>query len=482
MQWRKTNQELTIALSFMMFALVFVLGAPPVVEAFDDLRQFINFLEQKGSLVKVSEAVALKHEAATVQMKILREMNKPVLFTNLDGKGHKMLGNIYISREIIASMFGVEPQKLVEKIMSFKNAKLYPVEFVEKPACQQVIRKDFKDIRDIVPIPWNYEKDANYYITAGIVVTKDPEDGKINSSICRMMYRGGNQLNVFFAPMQHNWLIFNKYKALKKDMPVAIIIGADPLMMFSSEAGIPYEVNEFEFAGAMQGKPVRVVKCLTVDHYVPANAEFVLEGVVSWEKTAMEGPMGENQRVYGPKSDLPVITVTCITHREDPIYENILPGTVEEQALLAVPMEARILEMLRKISARTITLSLLPNFMNCVIQVDDFPPVQRGLGKNILLSALSEPWIKYAVVVNKDVNIDDANEVNWAISTRAELSEDLVLIKSIWGFVMDPSRKSKEDPVTKIGIDATVDPAERERFLKSDVVNYEACDLQKYLK
>jgi len=461
--------------------LIFCFSLPDA-EAFDDLRGFINFLDKKGELVRVNKEVASKHEAATVQMKVLREMDKAILFTNLDGKGQKMLGNIFISRKMIAYMFGVESQALVEKIVSFKDAERLPVKFVDNAPCQEVVYKNFKDIRDIVPIPWNYEKDANYYITAGIVVTKDPETGKVNSSICRIMYRGGQFLNILFAPMQHNWMIFNKYKKLKKDMPIAIIIGADPFMMFASESGIPYEENEFEYAGTMKGKPIEVVKCKTVDHYVPANAEFILEGVVSWHKTGMEGPMGENQRIYGPKCELPIITVTCITHRKDPIYQNILPGTVEEHSLLAVPMEARILQRLRNVSSQVIAINLLPNFMNCVIQVDDYSPVQRGLGKNLLLCALSDPWIKYAIVVNKDVDIDNANEVNWAISTRANLSEDLVIIKRIWGFVMDPSRKSKEEPVTKMGIDATVDPYEKERCLKTDVYDYNACNLQNYLR
>jgi 2,5-furandicarboxylate decarboxylase 1 len=174
----------------------------------------------------------------------------------------------------------------------------------------------------------------------------------------------------------------------------------------------------------------------------------------------MEGPMGENQRVYGPKGENPIMTVSCITHRRNPIFQNILPGTVEEQSLLAIPMEARILELLRRISSSVITINLLPNFMNCVIQIDDYPPVQRGLAKNLLMAALADPWIKYAIVVDKDVNIDDANEVNWAISTRADLSEDLLIIRNSWGFVMDES-KNKMDPVTKIGIDATVDPLEK---------------------
>ena len=448
---------------------------------FDDLRGFIEVLKKKGELVMVSKEVSSKNEAATVQMKILNEMDKAVLFTNIDGKRQGMLGNIYSSRRMISYMFGVEPQKLVEKVMSFNTAKRFPVESVENGPCQEVVHRDFKDIKEIVPIPWNYEKDANYYITAGIVVVEDIETGALNSAICRMMYREGGLLNIYFAPMQRNWLIFNKYKALKKDMPIAVVVGADPFVMFASEAGIQYEKNKFEYAGAMKGSPVEVVQCKTVNLYVPSNAEYVLEGTVSWYQTGVEGPMGENQRVYGPKGENPIVTISCITHREKPIFQNILPGTIEEQSLLAIPLEARVLEQLRKISPGVITVNLLPNFMNCIIQVDDYPPVQRGLGKNLLMSALAEPWIKYAVVIDKDVNIEDANEVNWAIATRADLSEDLVIIKSSLGFVMDPSRKSKTEPVTKIGIDATVDPFEKERFLKADVVDYHQLNLKEYL-
>ena len=243
---------------FLLCGVVLIIAAVLVspAAAYDDLRGFVDLLRDKGELVVVDEPVSVQCEAATVQMKVLREKEKAVLFTNIDGKGQDMLGNIYISRKMIAYMFDVEPDQLVEKVASFKNASPYPVKMVKKGACQEQVHTKFGDIKDIVPIPWNYEKDGNYYITAGIVVTKDPENGKVNTAICRMMYRDKQHLNVFFAPMQHNWMIFNKYKALKKDMPIAIIIGADPIMMFASESGIPYDQNEFDYAGAMKGQAI----------------------------------------------------------------------------------------------------------------------------------------------------------------------------------------------------------------------------------
>ncbi len=449
---------------------------------FDNLQNLIAFLKGTGELLTINRSVSSEFEAAAVQSKILNETGKAVLFTNIDGQGKKLLGNIYTSRKVLSYMFDVPPEALVEKVLSFKDAKRFPVKFVKDAPCQEVVQKDFSDILDIVPIPWNYDKDGNRYVTAGIVVAKDPENGAINTAIQRIMYRGGRELNIFFAPMQRNWGIFNKYKAMKKDMPVAVVIGADPVMMFAAESsGIPYEKTKFEYAGAMMGRPIEVVKCKSVAHYVPAQAEYVIEGTIPYDKLTLEGPMGENQRVYGQPEMNPVIEVSLITHRKDPVYQNILPGTAEEHALLAVPMEAKVLERLRQISPRVITLNLLPNFMNCFIKLDDYPPVQRGLGKNILLAALADPWIKYAVVVNKDVNVDDPSEVNWAIATRADLAKDLLLIEKSWGFVMDPSRKDRTQPVAKLGIDTTADPLEMERFIKADVRGYEKVKLQDYL-
>ncbi len=468
----------------LLIAAAFVAAhsLPAQAKMFDDIQELVAFLNQKGELITINKPVNSEFELAAVQSKILNETGKAVLFTNVDGKGKRVLGNTYTSRRMLSYMFDVEPGKLVDKVLSFKDAKRHPVKFVDKAPSQEVVNRDFKDLLDVVPIPWNYDKDANRYVTAGIVVTKDPENGKINTAIQRLMYKGGRELNIFFAPMQRNWMAFNKYKAMKKDMPVAVIIGADPILMFASESsGIPYDKTKFEYAGAMLGRPFEVVKCKTVDQYVPAKAEYILEGTIPWDKVSPEGPMGENQRVYGYPEKNPYIQISCITHRKNPVYQNILPGSCEEHSLLAVPMEAKILERLRNISPRVITLNLLPNFMNCVIKLDDYPPVQRGLGKNILLAALADPWVKYAVVVNKDVNIDDPSDVNWAISTRADLSKDLLLIEKSWGFVMDPSRKDRTQPVTKIGIDTTVDPLEKERFIKADVRGYDRIDLKNYL-
>ena len=417
-------------------------------------------------------------------MKILNEMDKAVLFTNVDGKEQQIVGNLYSSRRMISYMFGVEQQKLVETVMNSREAKPFPVKIVKKAPCQEIVLEkvaEISDFKEVIPITWNSEYDSGYFLTAAIVICKDPDDGKINTAICRFEYKK-DYFTVQLVPNQHSWLIFQKYKKLNQNMPIAVVLGADPIFMFASESGIPYEQNEFEYAGTLLGQPYKVVQCKTVDLYVPAKAEIVLEGHISVSLEEMEGPMGEVTQYYGGKSVKPVFEISCLTHRLKPISENIISGTIEEHSLLAVPMEGRVLAKLRQVSPFVLSLNLLPFFFNCVIQIDDYPGVQNGITKNILHAALAEPWIKTAIIVNKDIDINRPDDVNWAVATRVNFPQDTTILDGMMGFPLDPMRDDIVSPVSKLGIDATIPPAQREKFVRRWVVGYDTVNLAEWIK
>lgn len=443
---------------------------------YDDLREFLNFLDQKGDLVKVDREIQSKFQVAALQMKIMNETGKAVFFTNVDGKGQRLAGNLYSSRRMISYMFGVSREKLAEKVMALAGEELRPVKFVDGAPCQEAVIEDVKDFKEVIPITWNSEKDSGYFLTAAIIVCKDPETGKVNSAICRLEYKK-DHFTVQMVPNQHTWVIFRKYKALNRDMPAAVVLGADPIFMFASESGIPYEQNEFEYAGAILGRSYEVARCRTVDLYVPAKAEIVLEGYVSAGREEMEGPMGEVTQYYGGKSAKPVVEITCMTHRKNPISENIISGTVEEHALLAVPMEGRVLARLRQVSPLVESVNLLPFFLNCVIQIGDYPGVQDGIAKNVLSAALAEPWIKTAVIVDRDIDIHRPDDVNWALATRVDFTRDVLIRDGLMGFPLDPMKETPESTVSKIGIDATVSPSKRDRFIRRRVVGYDEVKL-----
>ncbi len=450
---------------------------------YDDLREFLQFLELKGELVKVERKIDSKFELAAVQMKILNQMDKAVLFTNPDGKKQQIVGNIYSSRRMISYMFGVAQNKLMDTVINLQVAKPYPVKMVEQAPCHEVILENMekiKDFKEVIPITWNSELDSGYFLTAAIVICKDPESGKVNSAVCRFEYKK-DHFTVQLVANQHTWMIFQKYKKLKKDMPVAVILGADPIFMFASESGIPYDQNEFEFAGAILGHPFEVAQCKNVNLYVPAKAEVVLEGHISIYREEMEGPMGEVTQYYGGKSAKPVFEINCITHRHNPITENIISGTIEEHSLLAVPMEGRLLAKLRQVSPFVISLNLLPFFFNCVIQIDDYPSVQNGITKNILHAALAEPWIKTAIIVNRDIDINRPDDVNWAVATRVEFPQDILIFDGMMGFQLDPLKDDIFSPVSKMGVDATVPPAQQGKFVRRSVVGYDDVNLSEWI-
>ena len=446
---------------------------------YDDFREFLQVLETKGELVKVEKQICSKYELAAVQMKILKELDKAVLFTNVDGKGQQMVGNLYSSRRMISYMFGVEPSNLVDTILNIQNAKPVKVKKVNQAPCQEVVIrkiKEIKDYKEILPITWNSQNDSGYFLTAAIVICKDPDNGKVNSAICRFEYKK-DHFTVQLVPNQHSWMIFQKYKARNQDMPVAVVLGADPIFMVASESGIPYEQNEFEFAGAILGRSFEVAQCKTVDLDIPAKAEFILEGHISVSQEEMEGPMGEVTQYYGGQSAKPVFAISCVTHHHNPISENIISGTIEEHALLAVSMEGRVLTKLRQVSPLVTSLNLLPFFFNCVIQIEDYPEVQTGIAKNVLHAALAEPWIKSAIIVNKDIDINCADDVNWAVATRVDFARDVIISDGLMGFQLDPMRKDSTMTVSKIGIDATVLPCDRKKFIRRWVVGYDTLDL-----
>jgi len=448
---------------------------------FDELREFMNFLEAKGELLKVNQEINSKYELAAVQMKVLDEKDKAVLFTNVDGMNQQIVGNIYSSRRMISYMFGVPQEELLEEIKNLKDARPYQVKYVEDAPCQETVVKDIGDLKEIIPITWNCKYDSGYFITSAIIVCKDPETGKTNSAICRLEYKK-EHLTVQLVPNQHTSIIFQKYKKLGLDMPVAIVLGADPIFMFASESGIPYGQDEFEYAGAILGRPFEVVKCTTIEQYVPAKAEIILEGHISISKEEMEGPMGEVTQYYGGQSKKPVVEINCITHKQNPISENIISGTIEEHSLLAVPMEGRLLKKLREISPLVTSVNLLPFFFNCAIQIDCYPEVQEGITKNILLAALAEPWIKTAVIVNKDVNVYCWDDINWAIATRVDFLSDVFTVNDMLGFPLDPMKYDSTSTVSKIGIDATVKIRNLDNFVRRQVVGYESINLKDWLK
>jgi len=239
-----------------------------------------------------------------------------------------------------------------------------------------------------------------------------------------------------------------------KSLEVAIVIGADPLVLLASQVNAPFGQDELEIAGALRGAPLAVVKCQTHDVRVPADAELVLEGRVLPQVREPEGPFGEFQQLYGPRGDRDVIEIDLIAHRRDPIFHTIVSGCQEHLLLGSVPREAVVLSRLQALfpTVRNVHLSKGgTGRFHLYIQIDKR---NEGEAKNIMMAGLSLHFdFKKVVVVDTDVDIFDECQVEWALATRFQADKDLVVVADAECSRLDPS--ARDGIGAKMAMDAT---------------------------
>ena len=427
------------------------------------MRQWLTVLAEERLLKVVSRKVSLQHELAAVGKRA--DGRWAVQFNHPGGFDIPVVTGIAGSRALIAKAMGVAVPSVSEH---FSWAQAHP------SACQIVDRATapVKQVRagavdlGCLPIPVHHEKDGGRYLTAGLLVSKDPSTGSRNVSIHRLQVLGPDRMGILILPRH----LAHFYRAAEQKgdaLEVAIAIGVDPLLLLSSQALTPLGVDEFTIASTLYGEPLKLVKCETVDLEVPAEAEIVLEGRILPDTRETEGPFGEYPNYYGPASLKPVIELTAMTTRRNPIYHTIVPATLEHLLIGSIPREGGMLQVIRSAVPNTLAVHLTPGGTcryHAVVQIDKR---NEGEAKNAMLAAFaSSQEIKRVVVVDKDVDIFDPVEVEWAIATRFQAGRDCTIITRALGSKLDPSG---DDGISdKLGIDATVplgaDPFRYERI------------------
>jgi len=445
---------------------------------FISLRQWLVKLEEVGVLKKINHEVSLKYELAALGKRA--DGNYALKFNKVENSTIPVVTGVLPSREVIALAMGVPKHQIIER---FSKAQANPGDCIlvdpkDAPVKEKVTYK--VDLASL-PIPIHHEKDGGPYITAGVLVAKDPRTGVRNVSIHRLQVLGPNRLGILILP-RHLFQFFQSAEKEDKPLEVAIAIGLDPLVLLASQALTPPGVDEFTIASALYGHPLELVKCETVDLEVPAQAEIVLEGRLLPGVREMEGPFGEYPRYYGPASPKPVIELTAMTTRRDPIYHTIVPATREHLLLGAIPREAGLLQTIRNTVPNVVSVHLTPGGgcrYHAVISIDKR---NEGEAKNAIFAAFSSSHeIKHVVVVDKDVNIFDPEEVEWAIATRCQAGRDVFIVERALGNKLDPS--SDEGISDKMGIDATAPlDAPPGRFERIRIPGEDKIRLEDYLE
>lgn len=440
------------------------------------LRYTLEELKNLDRLLICEKEVNPEYELGAV-LKYFRN-KRPILFNRVKGSRIRVVGGLYGDRDLVYKLLNVTRSNRLFKFMeAIANPKPYKV-VSSGPIKENVITKNI-DLPAMFPIPKFQERDSKPFITAGMLVIKDPDTGKFFTSIRRFQVNGGNKLSVLIAsPKLTNLLL--EYEKQKKSLEVAIVLGYDAYFLLASQvSSATYGIDKYEIDSALRGEPLELVKCETVNLLVPAYAEIVLEGRVVPGEREMEGPFGELMGYYSNPALQPVIEITAVLHRNDPILQVSFPCK-EEHVTNGLIREVELYNSLRnQVDVVDVNVTEGGGYrFNAFVAINK---KNEGDGKAAILAALgSNKDLKQVVVVDPDVDIYDVQDIEWAITTRSQASEDFVIIPKSLGSSLDPSHDLR-GVTDKVGIDATKPlKDEKKRFERAIIPGYEKIDIKNY--
>jgi 2,5-furandicarboxylate decarboxylase 1 len=427
------------------------------------LRSWLEHLSASGRVATIEKPVALEHELAAIAKKL--DGSRAAVFVQPGGHAMPVVSGFMSRRAWIAEAMGVSEDQLLHR---FREAAEHPLAWQEVPAntalCQQVIHTEGIDLHKLLPIPTHSEHDSGPYITAGLVIARNPRTGIQNVSINRIQVHGPDRMAILLLP-RHLYAFQRTAEAAGEPLELAVVIGVDPLTMLASQAITPIDHDELEIAGALHGAPLPVVKCVSNGVKVPAFAEIVIEGRILPNVREQEGPFGEFPKYYSAREAREVIEVTTLTHRAKPIYHTIVPAEMEHLLLGAIPREATLLAHLQRSHPDVKDVHLSVGGVCRYHLWIQFEKKREGEAKNVILCAFGAHYdIKQVVVVDTDVDVHDPAEIEWAVATRFQADRDLVVIEGAQGSPLDPSTtvgQPDDAPAhlqgisAKMGLDAT---------------------------
>lgn len=446
-----------------------------------DLRSFLTKLEAIGQLARVHRSVSLSHELANVAAALERVGGPAPLFEQPQG-GAGLHWPIHSSglahSERVAAALGcsrAEIAAVMGRVLDPANG-ISPVDVGDAPWKKNVRRGDQVDLRRL-PIPTHAAKDGGPFITGGVVVTRHPSHpARGNLSYNRMQVLGPHTLGMNINEWRDVRGFLDQVEPRGLPLPVAVAIGLDPAVMIAG--GCKVDGDELAIAGAIRGRPIPVTRGVTQDLRIPADAEIVIEGYVPPGVRHDEGPLAEFHGYYGEVWNSPTVEVTSICHRDNPIFQTIIPGWSEHIFIGNVlPREPLLLRFVRHASKNVHGLHIPPhmNGFTAVVQIEKSNP---GEPRNVAMAAFTAHVnIRVCIVVDPDVDIHDPSDVLWALTSRVDWGRDVFTVPGAQGHEMDPANDAR-GVGTKLGIDAT----EKDRREYLGRVRYDPVDLSRYLE
>lgn len=422
-----------------------------------DLRAFLSLVKSEipEELLTVDVPVERRFELPGVLARLEADNRYPVVqFNAVKDAAMPVVSNLFATRRRLALALGCPEADLNRVFRDRETRAIAPVLVKQGPVKEVVWTGGQVDV-GALPVVTHNEKDAGPYITAGAMVVKDPETGVRNVGMYRHMVHDRDRIGIHLAETSHANLVFAKYRARNEPMPVAITIGMHPAFYLGVLSFVPYGVDEYSVVGGLLQEPLELVPCETVDLEVPAGAEIVVEGLIRPDARALEGPYGEYTGLYGRKEMNPVVEIRAITMRKHPCYLDIFSGHIDQQLVGGTPRLGSIFKMVQVPCPTVRDVFMAPSGccrLTCYVSLEKR---HEGEPKNAICAVFSaDPFVKYAVVVDPDVDIfNDASVLN-AVATRVRPERDVFVIPEAKGHPLDPTAHDGF-LVTKIGIDAT---------------------------
>ncbi|MBI2874287.1 MAG: UbiD family decarboxylase [Firmicutes bacterium] len=439
-----------------------------------DMRTYLADLEAAGELVRVTREVDPDLNMGGLAFQAASRLNKAVLFENISGHpGWKAASYICGSRSKLAVSLGTTSGKFLQELRSRLQKGLTPIRMVDDGPVKEIIMKG-SDV-DMTRIPFHKmaDADAGRYSGSGMHLVKDPETGVRNISLHRNQLQGPNQLGILIAPTRHLHMVYQKYEAMNKPMPVAVVYGHHAAYYLAANYTASYDVDELEVAGSILGEPVEMVKCETIDLEVPAHAEIVVEAEIPPHKRIVEGPFTEHTGYSRAGAGLnPYLEVKCITMRRNAVYYALQGGRpiAESQVLDGAPMEMVLFERLKDVGGFVNLKDVVvpPYVGGAHLVIIQLAPRVEGEVNDVLMAALSSQYIhpRIVIAVDEDVDPHDPQQVFWSLSTRCNPATHTFVVPETKGLTLDASARLVSPPGvfpqirlgSKMGINACKPP------------------------
>ncbi len=451
---------------------------------YHDLRDFMAQLEATGELKRVARPVSPVLEMTEICDRVLKSGGPAILFEQPVGHTIPVLGNLFGTPRRVALGMGEtevsalrdvgqllaflkepEPPKGLrdawEKWPKFKKVLDMAPKVVSRAPCQEVVWEGEEVDLGRLPIQTCWPGDVAPLITWGLTVTRGPNKPRQNLGIYRQQVIAKNKAIMRWLAHRGGALDFRDWCAAHpgEPFPVAVALGADPATILGAVTPVPDTLSEYQFAGLLRGSKTELVKCVGSDLQVPAGAEIVLEGHILPGETAPEGPYGDHTGYYNEVDHFPVLTITRITMRRDPIYHSTYTGKPpDEPAVLGVALNEVFVPLLQKQFPEIVDFYLPPEGCSYRLAVVSMKKQYPGHSRRVMMGVWSFlrqfMYTKFIIVTDDDVNIRDWKEVVWAMTTRVDAARDTVIVENTPIDYLDFA-----SPVSglgsKMGIDAT---------------------------